>query len=398
MSIKKIIQFNDMKKIIFCVFLFFSAKIVFCSNRIISMSLSYDAHYLLSVNMDRHAYIWNLKKHAVKKISQYPINVYSAYFIYNTNHYLIQNDTTNEVLIMNAVNNKVEKIIIIDKPVYGEAISSDVSKYVFTDKDYNVYFYDLKSGVRKKIKVSWCIGDHKGKAYAGGLPSNCSVFMGAGMGLKFSNNDQYVIESDMGRLFIFDLKNMLASRYQKNTGFTSNALSPNGKYILTADSNSSGLLYDLENHKIIHDFLHGEKMLDPKQPYPLRPITSVNFITDKAYLVTYSGVSDPIVKMGLYRIDRLQADKLDRGTFYSNQMLKAIDLPVYDPKTHKVLPKLTDRYTQIFPSTESYLPEVATNPKKHLLVMAQANGNGIMVYKYDPKKESLKLLWAPQIK
>ena len=351
----------------------------------IMLSISKDALYVAITQSDRNAYLFDLKNHSIKKINDEDINVYSIGFIGKTHDIFYQKNKTNDVSIVNLDTGKLLQTFNPHFATYSETINTAMTRFAASENKGLMHIIDMKNPKHRAVV---------------GRPSVAFIGTGTLFQPKFSLNERYIYATNGGgELWIFDAKSEHELKdIIKNVGQTSNALSPNGKYILTADSNSKGLLYDLENHKIVHPFIHGEKMVDPKQPYPLRPITSVNFITDKAYLVTYSGVSDPIVKMGLYRIDRLQADKLDRGTFYSNQMLKAIDLPVYDPKTHKVLPKLTDRYTQIFPSTESYLPEVATNPKKHLLVMAQANGNGIMVYKYDPKKESLKLLWAPQIK
>ena len=38
-----------------------------------------------------------------------------------------------------------------------------------------------------------------------------------------------------------------------------------------------------------------------------------------------------------------------------------------------------------------------TSPSTHILAVAHANGNGIMVYKFDPETEKLKLIWAPRL-
>jgi len=37
---------------------------------------------------------------------------------------------------------------------------------------------------------------------------------------------------------------------------------------------------------------------------------------------------------------------------------------------------------------------IDTSPQAHILVMAMATGSGIVVYKYDPKQQTLKQIWV----
>lgn len=50
------------------------------------------------------------------------------------------------------------------------------------------------------------------------------------------------------------------------------------------------------------------------------------------------------------------------------------------------------------PSVYSYLRDesIDTSPTAHILVTGQRNASGINVYRYNPQKQTLQLIWSPE--
>jgi hypothetical protein len=58
---------------------------------------------------------------------------------------------------------------------------------------------------------------------------------------------------------------------------------------------------------------------------------------------------------------------------------------------------LKSNQEKLYPKTQSYFPTVATSIESNRLVMAQANGNGILVYKFNPKDLTFKINWVSEL-
>jgi hypothetical protein len=73
-------------------------------------------------------------------------------------------------------------------------------------------------------------------------------------------------------------------------------------------------------------------------------------------------------------------------------------------KAIKYLPLLSQQQKSAqtyatYPETQSFVRDQATDtsPSAHVLVMAMSEKNGILVYHYAPKTQTLKQVWAPVI-
>ena len=359
-------------------------------NRAMVVSVSSNGEYAFTTNSDRNAYLWNIKDKTYQKINHgFPVNIYSAYFIPNTNLFMYQNDKTNEVIIEN-VNGKVIKTFNPGIPTYGEIISKNLKYYAASEVNYNTYIWNTETKTKKQVIVAWCMGDHKGKQYAGSLPSECAPFTKL-TSFHFTPNQKLLIATTNSFLYIWDLKEHQWERFAKNVGQTSNAIAPNGNYVITADQQNLGVKYDFKKDIVSNQTFYFPKPSKTTKQYfennQLIQLTSINFIDNDTLFVTYNGISTPFLWVAIYHANQFNW-KVKSPTFYTHQYLPLVKNPNAKYPSDNGL----------YPQTQSFLPVVATSPSAHILVMAQANGGGIMVYQYHPEEQTLKLIWVPQLK
>ena len=357
-------------------------------NRAMVTSVSSNGEYAFTTNSDRNAYLWNIKDKTYQKINHgFPVNIYSAYFIPNTNLFMYQNDKTNEVIIEN-VNGKVIKTFQVNFPVYGEAITSDLDTWVASDKDFRLFF--RKNGKQEKILYHWCGPDYHQPKPPKGSYYTCSGFLSGQLpNIHFAPNETYFVTNDgLNSLFIWNTNSgELMKLISKNVSQTSNAIAPNGNYIITGDQEGIGNIYDLTEKKS-EPFIYKMDNADRTQG-----ISQLAFIDQNQFLSFWWSVGQPYMYATLSNINDLKKYKKQQPGWINNYLTPMKYLPlVKNPNAQY------PSDNGLYPQTQSFLPVVATSPSAHILVMAQANGGGIMVYQYHPEKQTLKLIWAPQLK
>ena len=146
---------------------------------VVKLQISTNGRYVITNNINRHAYLWDIKNKTYKDLGA-PFNIYSAYFIPNTNNYMLQNDRNNQIEIYNADNQKLIKSFAWKFPTYGQAITKDLNHYVAANRWFDIYKYDLQMQKEKRLFVSWCYAkeDHtpysSSNPYKGKLPNGCT--------------------------------------------------------------------------------------------------------------------------------------------------------------------------------------------------------------------------------
>ena len=361
------------------------------------VSLSSDGQYAISTNANRHAYLWNIKQRTYKKISDYPINIYSAYFIKNTDKYMYQHDKTNEVIIRNT-KGKTIKTLNPGFPTYGEVINSNLTTYFAADNEFNVY--KIARNEKTQINVSSCINGLTGAVYRGPLTSTCTGFLASGklMNLTFSPNEKHLIGADgLGYVYSWKVDSGKGKVFEKNNNKTFATISPDSRHIISGDIAGGGLIINtIKNYKA-HNFF----FRTPKKSEILNFITttkqnntnivSVKFIDKNHIIVIYNSAPYPFNYATLYSINDIKNIRKQHPDWSYGYILNPI----------KYLNLLTtNKPNQPLPITQSNVRDQAidTSPTAHILVMAQARNNGILVYKYNPKTQILKQIWAPVIK
>ena len=340
------------------------------NNQVMDLSLSENGDYAITTNANRNSYLWNIKAQSYQKVNKLPVNIYSAYFIKGTPYYMYQQDKSKQVIVKDAITGKIIKSFNPGFSVYGQALS----------KNLNIYAGSEEKEIMHLIKLS------NGSHAESGDPD--VGFGGAGKlwQPEFTPNDKYIYASSgWGELYIWSTKTgKPIKRIIKNDGQTASTISPNGNYIITGDQGGFGNIYSFLN-KNLRSFFYTLKNRGRVQG-----ISQLAFIDQNQFLAFWWSVEQPYMYATLSSIQNMKtSDK-----FWTKEYLPAI----------KYLPLVKNPNAQypsdngLYPQTQSFLPVVATSPSAHILVMAQANGGGIMVYQYHPEEQTLKLIWAPQLK
>jgi WD40 repeat protein len=362
------------------------------------LSISTDGRYVITGNDNQTAFIWDIEKQIYNEIALKAINPYSIFFIPESHNVLIQNGDTNDVYIKN-ISGKVIKTFNPGFQVYGEAISSDLKTYVAADKLFNVYLFDVDTNKKKPLFVSWCNSPREGvdydlkNPYKGNLPNGCTEFVSSLPNFHFTNDNKYLVFGVGAPVIVWNLDNFTWKQL-KSSWPNSNTISPDGGYASTADSNGHGVIYNFENEKyktlswirgVINDLV--KSWFDQNTADAL---TSINYIADDLILITSHGIPKPFLYVSLYNPNKMQNLKIEGKDYPINKAIKYIPL-VKNPNAQYPADN------GIYPQTQSFMPVVATSSEAHIMVIAQANGGGIMVYKFNPDDQTLKLIWAPEL-
>ncbi len=402
-----------MFKKIFIGFLFLILWFVYdlCVERsfLMQIKLSSDGHYAISTHHGGYLMLWDLEKKTRKTIGKYP-NIYSVYFIPDTHNFLWQRVKDNEVIVQN-VEGKVIKTFNPGFPVYGHVMQKDLSTYITSDMDWNLYFLDQKRMKRFQEDHGGFLGGMK----LLGLNLSENYLLTTGVGNL--NGEQYPItigrnerqirrmkipdrinDSLLEGVALWDLKtHKPLKKFIGNIQQTDGGITADEKTVIAGDENSFMYSWDVDSgirrrmdEPANPDFncgideecwealrkQLGEDVPRPKDFYTHNQIHStsnlaVRFIDEKHFLRFVMEVNYAI----LYSVD-------------SPKILAYIDLG-QNPKP------------QSFFHADANM--IDTAPKAKALVMGQnfmnkvpiSKGTGIIVYKYDNEKKQLQRVWTP---
>jgi hypothetical protein len=379
-----------MKRLFITMFVcgFFSS----CFAGVGSLAISNDGKYTISADGNSHAYLYNLDKHTVKDLGG-EYNFYSAYFIPNTDYYSLQNSKTNEVTIFDE-NQKVIKKFTPSFEAKAQAINEDMSLWVGSDNGGNVYQYNIQDKKEKQIFVSWLWGKMPTTPYWRGNPYKGKLPNGWTLSNQFTFYKDKLIMTAENLLVVYDTKNNKWKMVNKNVNETMNTISPDGKFVYTADSMGAGVKYNLNDQSTIEYGIlqkHKDSAKDVGKN-ATNGITNFKFIDDGKAIATYKGAKQPYLWLSLYDINDFKrfegAEKHPEWRQYYITPISSLPL-VKNPMKF-----ITGDYkdnTDPRPNTTGYNTIFDTSVEAHKLVMA--GGDGIMVYNYNPKDESLKLDW-----
>ena len=373
------------------------------------ISVSSDGNYAIATNTNKQAVLWNLQEHSYKIVFK-DANIYSAYFIKNTNDFMYQNDKTNEVVVK-SVDGQIIKTFNPGFPTYGEVMTSNLQDYYGVDFNDQVFKIDVNNG--SKAQYLWHYCDQNDPPIPQGVPYTCGSFLGDGklFNLNLSPNEHYLVTSGNQEFYIWDTeKNKMLAHIQKNGAQTVAAISPDGNYVVTGDANLMGYYYNLNNQNgynffitapvlpevnaYFYSYLTDEngKQVQEDTGNEIYNLLSLKFIDQNHVVTIFNGSPGQFYFSGLYDIDRM--------TINPAYWTKKIQVPV------KYLPLLpantkTQPASSSFPlAGDAYSRDQAidTSPSAHILVMSMAEKNGIIVYKYDLTTQTLKREWAGEVK
>ncbi len=364
-------------------------------------SVSSDGNYAITTDLSRKAILWNLKGHT-KKILDHKANIYSAYFIKNSNNFMWQHDSNNEVMVENT-SGKVIKKFNPGFPTYGQVMSTDLRNYVAGDEDWQLYLMNNNQIQKIKLDKGGFLGGQKLQNIA--LTSDGQYFITSGLGSDKEYEKRHPLAKGPNSLtgnydptqkvsfheepILWDIATGHPIRnYLGNDGKTFATISPDGKYIVAGDEDTWGYVWQANS---------AEKL------FQLWPIWSGKPLGKN-------------LKTGLYEYDASQLKIMPPKDFRQSDGMKLSDIfsLKFIDQTHYLrfttyVPNYAILYSITNPKPLKYLPlgnypkisvddytrdqSIDTSPQAHVLVTGKINQGGILVYKYDPTTQVLTKVW-----
>lgn len=359
-------------------------------------SVAMNGKYAVTTNANRELILWNIGNKTKKTISNIA-NIYSAYFIKNTDDFMWQNDLTNEVIIQN-INGDIIKSFNPGFPTYGQVMTSNLQYYFGSDAKWNVF--EIHNKLKRKIKQGFDGFFAVGKLLNLSL-SNKNIYLltsgDAGgykdqVPLSAGRTAREIIPQILpyGNYSLLDgvvlWKVSTGKPLYKLTGNenkTFGTLSPNGKYALTGDETSFLFIWSTKTGKkllsvpwmngYIKKKSNGQLYVDNKN-FPEMPKYFKNKLNTFVYFIE-------TIKF----IDKTHYLRFPYGAPY------AILYQVTNPIPIKYFPLSKNPWVAI----RDYSRDEATDtsPQAHILVMGKQDKSGIVVYKYNPTNQTLKQIW-----
>lgn len=308
---------------------------------------------------------------------------------------MYQSNRNNKVTVM-SVDGKTLKTIEPGFPTYGQILTADLSNY-FAVNVHNEVF-NVRNGVSHQLLYSYCGPNYRTTPPPKGMPYTCFDFEGIGKLFNFtlSNNEKFFVNSGDDGYYLWDAVNAsLIKNMVQNNGQTYATISPDDQTIISGDLLNRGYLYNTQTGK-------GENFYYNFPAYPVMKayendgwqdsvsgITAVKYIDNDHIVVFADGEPSQFNYATLYKVQLTIWPNPHDGLQYFKYQMTPI----------KYLPLLPTPQS-LSPITNSYLRAQAidASPRAHILVMAQAENNGILVYRYDPKTQTLKQIWSQVIR
>lgn len=354
------------------------------SSIVMMISVSSDGHYAISSHLDGRIILWNIKNHT-KKIIATHANIYSAYFIKHTGCYIWQ-DQNNRVYVQNI---KGKKLFAFQNhfPVYGQVMSSDFKNYFAADRFWNLY---QGIGVKQRIIK-----------YAYGIDG----FLSSGklLNLALSDNNHYLITSGDAERAYDDvplsagINSKSAALHNYNTGLLNASLlegvviwnadtgkplfklpgnevktyatiSPDNNYVISGDENEFLLVWNAHNGKKYYTVSNNK--LDVPQD-----------------------INDPLLKNHINAILTLKF--IDHNNDYLRFNYRLFNYVMFYQINNPTSVKYISLGKFTWTSVNNFLrnESIDTAPDAGILVMGQADGDGIIVYQYHFQTDSLQKIW-----
>ena len=358
------------------------------SEPVVTLSLSSDGHYAVSVHRDKKLVLWDIPKHKANVISK-NANLYSAYFVKGRNIFAWQ-DLENVVHIQDTTGKLIQSVTL-PFPVYGQVLAADLKTYFASDIDWNIFAGLTEHPVPVKQDGPSPSFKGIGKLLNLMIAENKDMLLSVGDGgLAWPDPfrpterppvNKSSLSSDYAGVVLWNSHTLQPyAKLPGNAAKTYATFSPDGKYVVSGSENGIGFVWKLGIEKPLFDLaslFHGipidrtkekwewskKDLISPPPSFGHEAILSIKFIsTDNHYL----------------RI----------STYEPYAILYEINNPL--PLKYLALGTLP------FPAVSDYSRNAAIDsaPEAGILVTGQRDGNGINVYKYDKVKQTLDRIWV----
>ncbi len=352
----------------------------FIPGSIDALSVSSDGKYVISTDERELAVLWDID-HKTYKIIGHRAHIFSAYFIPGTDRFIWQNQ--DKTVFIEDVHGKLIKKFKIPYFIRSQVMTPDMKYYMFGDIGDGIHWCkNFHCEVVRKPDTDDPNEFLDGKPYNMDLTPDGKYVIGTDVaGWKkqiYCNNKTNCNHLKFLGVVLWDLHNGKPIRnYVGNVAKSYAIFSPDGKYIISGDEDSWVYVWDLKTGQKIFelwDLFLGR--LIHRQP---------TMIFDTSHLIKH-----PKDLFGEYNIALKFIDKTHYLRFISDEHYVVL----YDVKKPQPL-KYLDLGTNPKASVIFYQLNLTidTSYRAHILVTGKAWKNGIMVYKYDPKNQTLTKIW-----
>ena len=369
------------------------------ASKISTLSISSDGKYIISTHHGRYAVLWDIEKKS-KKIISTDANIYSAKFIPNSNSFIWQ-DIKNNTLHQQDINGLNKISTDIPYASYGHIKTKD--NYILSTDKWQLH--QFKNNQDKLIKDGKSGFSSNGEILSMSIDDNEQYLLTAGectfkgetlplssglMAKDYNKNiPEFLNNSLLRGVVLWNLKTGKPLRkFTGNIYKTHATISPDGKYIVSGDENSFAFVWQIDSYKKL-------------------------FELDRLFYGKDLGICDDGThckwdNKGLIKVPK---DFCDNNTtsYCSNSehiiAMKFINNKQYLRFTPKI--KYAVLYNVLNPQPIKYLklkgkPQINgtssvsvidTAPKAGILVISSAVNSGLIVYKYNKDKQTLKRIW-----
>ena len=339
---------------------------------ITKLSISSDGKYVISGYDNHYLLLWNIANHSYQVISRHA-NENSPYFIKHT-HYFIWQNKNNKVYVQNILSRVVKKFQL-KYSVLDQVMTTDLKTYIAEDKDWKLY---KNYGKNEQIIKHYGTGSSKA------------------LNLTLSNNNQYLLTSGFAGVQV-DKESITKSyndekidHWDRFGGITLWNIStgvPIKKFWGTDVESQTYATLSPQDHYIVGGGVGGGTVL---------AAVHNNFRTELAWLKNKpKDFKDPT---GNNAMDTVESFKYITQKSYL-RFTQYIPYAVLYEGTNKNSIKYLPLGQVPYPSV-GYLSRdesIDTSPSTHILVTGQEVDDGINVYQYDPKTQTLYRVWTPII-
>ncbi|MGE3920488.1 MAG: hypothetical protein AB7F64_06045, partial [Gammaproteobacteria bacterium] len=310
----------------------------------------------------RYLILWDALNHS-KKILNRHANIYSAYFIKNSDLYMWQSELNKKVYVSN-LKNKVIKEFNPGFYVYSHIVTSDLQYYIASDEHWNLFVINHKHTKLLKKDLNGFTGI--GKPIQITLSNDEKMFITSGFGSLYDHDKlSYSVKYEYGfntiskisflrGLILWSIEGKPMKRFAGNRAKTFGAITPDDRYILGVDENMLGFIWSAYTERKI-------RSLDFFNANSPAPTIAIKFLDMNGHYLIFM-LDTPFV------------------TLYKLQGAKPIQY---------VLNATNDSYFNRFIDALS----IDSSPSTHILVTGRAHSSGLILYQFNPEKLNLVPIW-----
>lgn len=361
--------------------------------KVISASLSSDGHYVVTGGEGNSLLLWNIVKKSYRVISK-QANPMSVYFLKDNKHFVWQ-DSSNNFHVMDLSGKQI--LSFFGKKSFSNIMTSDLHYLYMTDINWRFFRYDTRKKLWQKLYRGYL--GHFGKPMNLTLADDEKTFLSSGFcGAK---NDDVPLDKSKGMLDLdcVTLWNVKSGKPIKKfsdllASQTYATLSPDGKYIVAGDGSAHLFVYSSET---------GKKIVYSDDIYSGKDVKIHN---TGDFMKDHQWEKDGIISVPDFYTtwDGSKGGSTARAIRYitnTDYFLIAHDVSALI--LYRGLSRKPGKYLPLgklpWPSNVDLAREgsIDSSPSAHILVTGQLGFNGINVYQYDPKTETLYRVWTPII-